>query len=528
MRAARKSRTAVANAAHRLVAPAVIASSDKDLPVANPLLHVHNDLAYSNGAAPCGCGMHTTGSDTATLLNDLLDTADVLVVELDCLGRIIWFNGAVSRLSGWSLQEKRGHDWVTDFVPLPEREMTRDACMGAAERQEPANHRAALIMRDGTRRTIDWFYKPTHDQDGQWVGMICLGHDVTEAEKVRDALFASEERAQGVLATAVNAIITISERGIIETVNEATERIFGYTRQEMIGRNISMLMPEPYRGQHNGYLDRYNRTGERRIIGIGREAIGQRKDGSVFPLDLSVGEVKLPNGRIFTGIIRDLTERKKLEEKILSISEEEQARIGQDLHDDLCQQLAAIGCLAKVVHQRLTANHVPEALQLAEITRLITHANVRAREMSRGLMPVVLDSSGLMAALADLASSTERIFRVSCPFRCDPPVDVTDNKVAIQLYRIAQEGVANAIKHSHAERIEITFALTDGMFDLTIRDNGRGIPDHAGGKGTGMGLLTMSHRARMIGGTLTVTPDRFSGTVVQCLAPALPVPPASP
>ena len=153
MRAARKSRTAVANAAHRLVAPAVIASSDKDLPVANPLPHVHNDLAYSNGAAPCGCGMHTTGSDTATLLNDLLDTADVLVVELDCLGRIIWFNGAVSRLSGWSLQEKRGHDWVTDFVPLPEREMTRDACMGAAERQEPANHRAALIMRDGTCRS---------------------------------------------------------------------------------------------------------------------------------------------------------------------------------------------------------------------------------------------------------------------------------------------------------------------------------------------------------------------------------------
>jgi PAS domain S-box-containing protein len=468
------------------------------------------------------------GSDTATLLNDLLDTADVLVVELDCAGRIAWFNGAVSRLSGWSVHEKRGHDWVSSFVPAGDREIAHRVCMDAAARQEPANHKAELVMRDGSRRVIDWFYKPTHDENGQWVGLVCLGHDVTEPEKVREALHASEERAQGVLATAVNAIITISERGVIETVNEATERIFGYTRQEMIGQNISMLMPEPYRGQHDDYLNRYKNTGERRIIGIGREVIGQRKDGSVFPLDLSVGEVKLPSGRIFTGIIRDLTERKKLEEKILSISEEEQTRIGQDLHDDLCQQLAAIGCLAKVVHQRLTANNVPEALQLAEITRLITHANVRAREMSRGLMPVVLDSSGLMAALADLASSTERIFRVSCPFRCDPPVDVTDNKVAIQLYRIAQEGVANAIKHSRAERIELTFALTDGMFDLTIRDNGRGIPDHAGDKGTGMGLLTMSHRARMIGGTLTVSPDRFGGTIVQCLAPALPTPASPP
>lgn len=472
--------------------------------------------------------MQTNGSDTASLLNDLLDTADVLVVELDCLGRIIWFNGAVTRLSGWSLPEKRGHDWVSDFVPLPDRETTRGTCMGAAERQEPANHRAALIMRDGSRRMIDWFYKPTHDQDGQWVGMICLGHDVTEAEKVRDALYASEERAQGVLATAVNAIITISERGVIETVNEATERIFGYSRQEMLGHNISMLMPSPYREQHHGYMERYKRTGERRIIGIGREAVGQRKDGSIFPLDLSVGEVKLPNGRIFTGIIRDLTERKKLEEKILSISEEEQARIGQDIHDDLCQQLAAIGCLAKVVYQRLTASGSPEALQLAEITRLITSANVRARGMSRGLMPVVLDSAGLMAALADLASGTERIFRVSCPFRCDPPVNVSDNKAATQLYRIAQEAVANAIKHSQAERIEISLSLVDGMIDLSIRDNGRGIPDHAGEKGTGMGLLTMSHRARMIGGTLTVTPDRFSGTVVQCLAPALLAPQAHP
>jgi len=98
---------------------------------------------------------------------------------------------------------------------------------------------------------------------------------------------------------------------------------------------------------------------------------------------------------------------------------------------------------------------VPEALQLAEITRLITQANARAREMSRGLMPVVLDSEGLMAALADLASSAERIFRVSCPFRCDQPVQVSDNKMATQFYRIAQEAVANAIKHSRADRIEI-------------------------------------------------------------------------
>ena len=337
--------------------------------------------------------------------------------------------------------------------------------------------------------------------------------------ELREALESSNKLAEGVLETAVNAIITISETGIIENINAATERMFGYTREDMIGQNVSMLMPSPYREQHDEYLSSYLQSGVKKIIGIGREAIAQRKDGSLFPIDLSVGEVQLSNRRIFTGIIRDLSEKKRLEEKLLSISEEEQSRIGQDIHDDLCQQLAAIGCLAKVVYQRLSANNRPEALQLAEISRLITSANVRAREMSRGLMPVVLDSAGLMAALADLASSTERIFRVSCPFRCDPPVTVDDNKLATQLYRIAQEAVANAIKHSHADRIEISLSLQDNILTLIIRDNGRGIPDHSPGQGTGMGLLTMSHRARMVGGSLIAEPEYPRGTVVKCVVP---------
>ncbi|MDB6076108.1 MAG: hypothetical protein JWO89_3748 [Verrucomicrobiaceae bacterium] len=463
--------------------------------------------------------MHQTGSTTATLLNDLLDTANVLVVELDHAGRIVWFNGAVSRLCGWELADLRGKDWVDTFVTPVERESVRESIAHATEPSANANQKASLLLRDGSQRAIDWFYKPIHEAENGQVGLVCLGHDVTEVEQVRDALHASEDRAQGVLATAVNAIITISENGIIETVNAATKRIFGYTRLEMIGQNVSMLMPEPYKAQHDGYLDAYKETGHRKIIGIGREVMARRKDGSVFPIDLSVGEVKLPSTRIFTGIIRDLSDRKALEEKILSISEEEQSRIGQDIHDDLCQQLAAIGCLSKVVYQRLTANNNPEALQLAEITRLITRANTRAREMSRGLMPVVLDSAGLMAALADLASSTERIFRVSCPFHCDPPVQVDDNKIATQLYRIAQEAMANAIKHSRADRVEISLSLNDGLIEMFIRDNGIGIQDKKAE--AGMGLLTMTHRARMISGSLTIDRDRFGGTVVQCIVPAV-------
>lgn len=340
-----------------------------------------------------------------------------------------------------------------------------------------------------------------------------------ELQQARDALRESEERNRGIVETAVNAIITINEDGLIESVNSATERMFGWSKAEMLGRNVSMLMPGPYRDQHNAYIQRYLRTGERKIIGIGRETVAVRKDGSVFPVDLSVGEVPLAQGRVFTGIIRDITERKELEQKILELSEEEQRRIGQDIHDDLCQQLAAIGCLAQVVHQKLRQTGSEHAASMSEIVHLVSQANARAREMSRGLVPVVLESEGLMSALGELANGTEKIFRVSCRFWCDRPVLVRDNKTAVQLYRIAQEAVGNAIKHSHADRIEIQLSAADGRLSLRIRDNGVGIPDHSPGRGTGLGLLTMTHRAKMLGGRLAVGPDALGGTEVVCDVP---------
>lgn len=338
--------------------------------------------------------------------------------------------------------------------------------------------------------------------------------------ELQAALQASEQRAAAIVETAVNAIITIDENCIIETANSATERLFGYKQDEIIGRNISMLMPQPYRDRHDSYVRNYLRSGVKRIIGIGREVVGMRKDGSVFPIDLSVGEAVLPSGRrIFTGIIRDLTERKALEDKILQISEEEQARIGQDIHDDLCQQLAAIGCLAKVAQKSLNKSGSPEARSLEEIVRLVSRANTRARETSRGLMPVVLDAGGLMAALEELADNTARAYEIACDFRYDNPVQVNDNKTSVQLFRIAQEAVSNAVKHGQARRVDIHLARQSGNIVLTVRDDGVGIPDKPG-KGTGMGLLTMNHRAQMMGGTIQVSPRNGGGTQVICSVPA--------
>ena len=162
--------------------------------------------------------------------------------------------------------------------------------------------------------------------------------NTVERRKAEEALRESSERLRAILETAVEGIITIDDRGTIESFNPAAEKIFGYPAREAVGQNITLLMPAPFRQEHDGYLASYRRTGHAKIIGIGREVVGQRKDGTVFPMDLSVSEVRLAQRRMFTGFVRDITERKRLEKEIIEISNREQQRIGQDLHDGLCRR----------------------------------------------------------------------------------------------------------------------------------------------------------------------------------------------
>src|SRR5690606_12316668 len=131
--------------------------------------------------------------------------------------------------------------------------------------------------------------------------------DITERKKAEAQLLESEARTRAILAAAVDAIIIIDERGTIESLNGAAERLFGYDSTEMVGQNVKMLMPAPYRGEHDGYLKNYTTTGIKKIIGSGREVVGLRKNGETFPMDLAVSEVAIGARRVFTGIVRDIT-----------------------------------------------------------------------------------------------------------------------------------------------------------------------------------------------------------------------------
>jgi len=329
-----------------------------------------------------------------------------------------------------------------------------------------------------------------------------------------------EERLRAILETAVEGIITIDERGNIESFNRASETIFGYAAAEVIGKNVSVLMSTPHREQHDGYLENYKHTGHAKIIGIGRETFARKKDGTLFPIDLSVSEVKLSDRRIFTGFVRDITERKRLEKEILEISEREQRRIGQDLHDGLCQHLAGIEMLSQVLAQRLAKKSKDGAARATEIAKAVRESISQTRLLARGLSPVTLESEGLMSALAELALNTEKIFRVRCKFDCPEVVKLNDHAAATHLFRIAQEAVSNAIKHGKAKKISIQLREDASHLHLRVNDDGIGFPKKFS-RSPGMGLGIMQSRIGMVGGTVSIERQPAGGTCVIITAPKI-------
>lgn len=220
--------------------------------------------------------------------------------------------------------------------------------------------------------------------------------------------------------------------------------------------------------------------------------------------------------RVNERLSEEMDDRKRLEKEVLRISESEQRRIGQDLHDGVGQVLTGISFMSKKLEQRLTEGSLPEALDAVEISRLVKQALTQTRSLAKGLCPVALESDGLMSALHQLASNAEDLFGIPCIFQCQTPVLINDNAVATHVYYIAQEAVNNAIKHGQPRHVSISLRLSDGDdIILTVKDDGGGLPDTLD-KSKGMGLHIMNYRAGMIAGKLDIRRGKPSGTVVRC------------
>jgi len=363
-----------------------------------------------------------------------------------------------------------------------------------------------------------WYVRqvlPYRTQENRIEGVVITFADVTSLKRMEEELLKSRDRVRAIVDTAVDGIITIDEEGTIKSFNPAAERVFGYAAAEVVGQDVTILMPSPYRNEHDAYLSRYLQTGEKRIIGIGREVRGRRKDGSTFPMDLAVSEFHDGNGRKFAGIVRDITERKRLEREVLEIAAGERQRIGQELHDTTCQELAGLGLLAQGLANQVAEESLAEGGVATKIANGIGQALDHLRMILKGLFPVEVDANGLMAAFDELAAQTEALTGITCRFDCAEPITLRDNMTARHLYYIAKEAVTNAVKHGSPTDIGITLDRDGDFVALGVRDNGRGLSKPLD-ECQGMGLRIMQYRAGLIGATLSIGRVEGVGTMVAC------------
>ena len=217
-------------------------------------------------------------------------------------------------------------------------------------------------------------------------------------------------------------------------------------------------------------------------------------------------------------LTREIAERERLEKEVLEVSEREQRRIGHDLHDGLCQHWAATAMAGQVLNEKLAARSLAEAADAREIVKLAENGITLTRNLAHGISPAEMESEGLVNALHELADNVSKMFKVRCAFECDSPPAINDTAAATHLYRVAQEAVQNAVRHGKPGQIIISLAGRKERVELTVEDDGTGLPDDWQ-KQRGLGTRIMAHRAAMIGGAFSIEPNPTGGTFVKCSMP---------
>jgi len=491
------------------------------------------------------------GHDLVSRFQAMLDTVPDGVMVIDRTGRIQTYNAACERLFGWRAEEVLGRN-VSMLMPSPYRE-EHDAYL---ERYHRTGERRIIGIgrevegqrKDGTTFPMELSVgEATQAEAPVYVGIV---RDITERRRAEAALNERQARLASILDTVPEAIIVIDERGRIETFSPAAERLFGWRAEEVLGRNVSMLMPSPYREEHDAYLERYHRTGERRIIGIGRVVTGLRRDGSVFPMELAVGEVNLGGRRLFTGFVRDLTERQATERRLQELQAEllhvsrvsAMGQMASALAHELNQPLTAVINYVKAARRLLGNIDGPQAGRALETMEKAAAQATRAGQIIRRLRNFIekgytertvesLNKVVEEASALALVGAKESGVRVGLDLHAeDLPVlidKIQIQQVVLNLVRNATEAMADA---PHRELAIVTAPGPDGLACVSIKDTGHGLADEVLAqlfqpfvttkeKGMGLGLSICRSIIDAHGGRLWPEARPDGGTVFHFTVP---------
>lgn len=465
----------------------------------------------------------------AERLDAIINTTVDGIIVIDAKGIVEAFNHGAERLFGYPASEVLGRN-VSILMASPEHE-EHDRYL---ERYLTTGHAKIIgIGREVRGRRRDGSTFPVHLSVGEmrvggerkFTGML---HDLSNRVQLEDRLRASEARWRAVIDSAVDGIIVIDAHGRIEAFNPAAERLFGHTQNEVLGRNVDMLMPSPYHEEHDSYLARYVATGRAKIIGIGREVTGLRKDGTTFPLHLSVGQITIGGERKFTGILHDLSARVRMEEQIreqtsLAKLGEMAAVIAHEVKNPLAGIRGAI--------QVFTTRMAKEGTQPPVLTEIINRIDSLDRLMKELLLfarppqlnRAPIDVVPLVRATAGLLSQDPSLQHVEIDIDGSaPPVRADPEMLKIVFHNLL-------INSAHAMdgqgRIRVAVNTIDSKCQIAFSDTGPGIPPDIREKiftpffttksrGTGLGLPTAKRLIEAHNGQIMIDCPRFGGTTV--------------
>jgi two-component system sensor kinase FixL len=376
-----------------------------------------------------------------------------------------------------------------------------------------------------------------------WFGERLRTVGVRAAGSAQEAL-AREAHVRSILDTVPDAMVVIDERGVMQSFSAAAERLFGYRPDDVVGKNVRMLMPSPYREGHDGYIERYLRTGERRIIGIGRVVVGERKDGSTFPMELSVGEMRSGDQRYFTGFIRDLTERQHTEARLQELQSElvhisrltAMGEMASTLAHELNQPLSAISNYLRGSQRLLQASTDERSAILRDALDKASEQAIRAGQIIRRLRDFVARGETERrienvvklveeASALALVGAKEKAIRVR--FHFDPEVElVLADKVQIQqvLLNLIRNAIDAMQDTSRRDLLLAAVPTDDEMTRVSVADTGSGLAQEmieqlfqpfvtTKKHGMGVGLSISRTIVEAHGGQIWAEPNTGGGTI---------------
>lgn len=338
------------------------------------------------------------------------------------------------------------------------------------------------------------------------------------------------QRLAGLLDSAMDAIITVDERQKIVLYNRAAEKIFGWPADKVLEQPLTMLLPRRFQAGHGELMKRFGDTGvTSRRMGALAVVSGLRADGQEFPVDASISQLDTPEGKLFTVILRDVTERIRAQDELaafaaeaIQIREQEKTRIARELHDELAQSLTALKMDTTWLQDKLAAAPQAVADKLAGMLAMLDASVAATRRIASDLRPLLLDDLGLVPAIEWLTQNFTQRSGVACALQLDEALELHE-PYATAVFRIVQESLVNVAKHARAGQVEVGIELAGSEVRLRVHDDGAGFDTGAPRKLNSLGLAGLRERVQMLKGTVSITSAPGQGTTIQARIPVAPV-----